>query len=87
MNLRPLITLTLAVAFNFVATNALAGEDLSKPAVRGEVAAVKVETAKKEVSPAKPAPRAWWRRTSDQPCDSSTCRPFRFAWSPVAPGA
>ena len=28
-----------------------------------------------------------FRPTMDRPCDSTACRPQRFAWSPTAPGA
>jgi len=28
-----------------------------------------------------------WQFGSERPCDSTACRPVRFAWSPTAPGS
>ncbi|MEQ1858804.1 MAG: hypothetical protein ABMA13_02600 [Chthoniobacteraceae bacterium] len=34
------------------------------------------------------APRVVWTAPSNaKPCDSTACRPIRFAWSPTAPGS
>ena len=72
-----LITLALVVA---AVTTACAGESAaSKPATRKPAATV---AAKKPFYSDRE-----WRHAWDRPCDSSACRPQRFAWAPIAPGA
>ena len=86
MNSRRILILALAVTFGVTTGGAFAGDDVIKPAVKRAAVVKESSRAKKEVSAAKPAARVW-HRSSEQPCDSTACRPFRFAWSPVAPGA
>jgi hypothetical protein len=86
MNLRLSPIVALAVAFCFAGSGAFAGDDVPKPAAKRGAIVKEAARGKKEASTVKPAPR-FWQRSTDQPCDSSACRPFRFAWSPVAPGA
>ncbi len=37
--------------------------------------------------PAPPVARVRWQIPSERPCESTACRPVRFAWSPTAPGS
>jgi len=85
MNLRRILLAAIAAALSLTAATALAGDDLPKPAVKRAAVVKEVSQSKKESS-TRLTPR-FWRRVTDQPCDSTACRPFRFAWSPVAPGA
>lgn len=84
---RSLVTTTLVAAFSVAATNALAGDDVTKPAVKRDTVVKEVAQNKKDSSALRTTTPRAWRRSADQPCDSTACRPFRFAWSPVAPGA
>jgi hypothetical protein len=86
MNLRRLLIATLAAAFSLTSVSAFAGDETPKAAVKRGTAVKEAAPSKKDPVVAAKKPR-FWRRSSEQPCDSSACRPFRFAWSPVAPGA
>jgi hypothetical protein len=85
MNPRRILSSAFAAAIGFVAMDASAADGLPstvKPAAQGK----EVARTEKSASTAKPTLRLW-RRSAMQPCDSTACRPIRFPWSPVAPGA
>ena len=76
----------IAAVITLGVVNASAGDDIPKRVIKRTPDSAKVPAVKKTAVAVKKAPR-FWQRSADQPCDSSACRPFRFAWSPVAPGA